>query len=229
MRLRLVPAAALLALAGAASLATGHAQFSDGPDPSHTGAPAVGTHPAEPNCTLCHTASPAGSNLNAPGGALQILDLPEFYAPGVTYRMRVRLASDRTVADAFRHWGFQLTAVRGSDGAGTGAFTVRGAQGYGDTLQVKPGFLNESWPTRSYVEHLYFGIQEDLPSPVEWSFDWTAPAQGAGTVYFFAAGNAANGNMAPAGDWIYTTADSMRDTTTAAMPTSWGAIKARWR
>jgi len=229
MRLRLVPVAAALALAGAASLATGSAQYSDGPEPSHTGAPAVGTHPAEPNCTQCHTATPAGSNLNAPGGSLEILDLPEFYAPGITYRLRVRLACDLTAGDLLRRWGFQLTAVHAADGAGAGTFTVRGTQGYGDTLQVVGADPADDWPTRSYVEHTFFGVQDGAPSPAEWSFDWTAPAQGAGTVLFYAAGNAANGSFEPANDWIYTAADSMRDTTTAVVARSWGALKARWR
>lgn len=229
MRFRLAPVLAALALAGAASLAAGGARFSNGPEASHTGAPATGTHPAEPNCTQCHTADPAGANLNAPGGALEILDLPEMYAPGITYRLRVRLASDRTVADPGRRWGFQLTAVVAADGAGAGTFSVRGAQGPGDTLQVVGADPVDEWPTRTYVEHLQDGVQDGAAGPVEWSFDWTAPAQGLGTVLFHAAGNAANGSLEPGGDWIYTAADSMRDTTTAVVPASWGAIKARWR
>lgn len=225
MKLRAIPALAALALAGAVSLANGGARFSDGPEPSHTGAPAIGAHPAEPLCTQCHT----GNAANAPGGALEILDLPEFYSPGVTYRMRVRLASGNTAAFPDRRWGFQLTAVNALSGAGAGTFTVRGTQAYGDSLQVVGADPVDPWPTRSYVEHTFFGVQDAAPSPAEWSFDWTAPAQGAGTVLFYAAGNAANGSYEPGGDWIYTAADSMRDTTTAVVPRSWGAIKARWR
>lgn len=229
MNLRAPAVLAALALAGAASLASGGARSAWGPDPSHTGAPAIGAYPAEPTCTECHTANPPGSNLNAPVGALEILDLPGFYAPGVTYRLRVRLASDRTAADPARRWGFQLTAVSALDGAGAGTFTVRGAQGPGDTLRVVPGDPVREWPTRTYVEHLLDGVQDGASAPVEWSFDWTAPPQGVGTVRFYAAGNAANGSEEPGGDWIYTTADSMRDTTTAAVARSWGALKARWR
>lgn len=225
MRFRLVPVLAVLALSGAASLATGSAHFASGPEPSHTGAPAIGTHPAEPLCTQCHSGQP----VNSAGGSLQILDLPEFYAPGVTYRMRVRLASSETAPDPARRWGFQLTAVNATDGTGAGTFTVRGTQDWNDTLQVVTADPVDDWPTRRYVEHLFFGVQDGASSPAEWSFDWTAPAQGVGTVRFYAAGNAANGSFEPSGDWIYTTADSMRDTTTAARPTSWGAIKARWK
>lgn len=225
MTLRAVPVLAALALAGAATLASGSARFSSGPEPSHTGAPAIGAHPAEPVCTQCHLGNP----VNASGGALEILDLPEFYAPGVTYRLRVRLASDRTAAFVDRRWGFQLTAVNALDGTGAGTFAVRGSQSAGDTLQVVPADPFGAWPTRAYVEHLWDGVRDGSPSPAEWSFDWTAPEQGLGTVRFYAAGNAADGSYEPSGDWIYTAADSMRDTTTAVVPRSWGAIKARWR
>lgn len=228
MRLRLAPLGAALALAAVAvSLARGSANYSSGPLPSHTGAPAVGTHPAERNCTWCHQADPPGSNLDSPGGSIEILDLPEMYAPGVTYRMRVRLASDSTAAFPGRRWGFQLTAVNASDGTGAGTFTVRGSGGQaGDTLQIVNGDPVRSWPTRRYVEHAWDGVNEGAAGPVEWSFDWTAPAEGLGTVLFYAAGNAANGSYEPSGDWIYTTADSMTDTTTAVRATTWGAIKA---
>lgn len=225
MTLRAAPVLAALALAGAASLASGGARFASGPEPSHTGAPALGAHPAEPLCTQCHQGQP----VDAAGGALEILDLPEFYAPGVTYRLRVRLTSDRTAASSDRRWGFQLTAVNAVDGTGAGAFTVRGAQSAGDTLQVVAADPVDDWPTRTYVEHLWDGVRDGAPSPAEWSFDWTAPAQGLGTVLFYAAGNAADGSYEPSGDWIYTAADSMRDTTTATVARSWGAIKARWR
>lgn len=225
MRSRLVPVLAALALACAASLATGSAQFASGPEPSHTGAPAIGAHPAEPLCTQCH----GGQPVNSAGGSLEILDLPEFYAPGVTYRLRVRLSSSETAAFPERRWGFQLTAVNAADGAGAGAFTVRGTEDWNDTLQVVDADPVDDWPTRTYVEHLFFGVRDGSPSPAEWSFDWTAPPLGVGTVRFHAAGNAANGSYEPSGDWIYTAADSMRDTTTAAVPTSWGAIKARWK
>lgn len=229
MNARIAAVLAALALGCAASLATGGARFAEGPEPSHTGAPAIGAGPPEPNCTQCHIAGESGPNLDAPGGSLEILDLPAMYAPGITYRLRVRLASDSTARFPDRRWGFQLTAVRAEDGAGAGTFTVRGAQGPGDTLQVMPGDPVRSWPTRSYVEHLWDGVQDGAAGPVEWSFDWTAPTEGIGTVLFYAAGNAANGSYEPSGDWIYTTADSMRDTTTAAAPRSWGAIKAMWK
>jgi hypothetical protein len=219
-----------VALAGAASLASGGAGSYSGPAAAHTGAGPAGIVPAEPNCTQCHAADPGVPNLDQPGGWIAILDLPPMYAPGVTYRMRVRLDSDKTLAFPGHRWGFQLTAVRAADGAGAGTFAVRGAQvpgPGGDTLWVNVG--SGAYANRRYVEHLFEGTHVDESGPVEWSFDWTAPAEGTGTVLFYAAGNAGNGSDDPSGDWIYTTADSMRDTTTAVRASSWGAIKARWR
>jgi hypothetical protein len=57
----------------------------------------------------------------------------------------------------------------------------------------------------SYIEH-------NLAGPVlsgdagRWMVRWTAPADGRGVVIFHAAGNAANDDDSPLGDFIYTTA-----------------------
>jgi hypothetical protein len=222
--LALLPALALVA--SLVSLANGNASLSTGPPASRTGAPAIGGVVQENLCTMCHSDFAP----NNPNGSLQILDLPDWYSPGITYRLRARLASTANAAAPDRRWGFELTAVQASNGQGVGTFAVRGNQvgGVGgDTLRIVSG--TGVYSTRRYVEHLYEGTQFQQPSPVEWSFSWTAPAGGVGTVYFFAAGNAADGSGDPSGDWIYTTADSMRDTTTATVARSWGAIKRQWR
>ena len=46
-----------------------------------------------------------------------------------------------------------------------------------------------------------------------------------GTVLFFAAGNAANGNGARSGDFIYTTSAGLPSPSTPVTPVSWGEIK----
>src|SRR5262249_13884214 len=43
----------------------------------------------------------------------------------------------------------------------------------------------------------------------EWTFDWIAPNADVGPVTFYAAGNAANGDDIPLGDYIYTTIASI--------------------
>ena len=49
----------------------------------------------------------------------------------------------------------------------------------------------------------------DSAGPVEWAFDWVAPDTAQGKIYFFATGNAANGNGSTAGDFIFSAVDSM--------------------
>ncbi len=219
----------MLLVAGGVSLALASAKYAEGPLPSKTGAPAVAAAPPEPNCTMCHGAFGGPNNLNDPNGSLAILDLPRYYVPGRTYTLRVRLATSLTSADAARRWGFQLTAVRGFDGSGAGTFDVSGSETPGDTLQIVPGGATDAWPTRSYVEHTLDSIHQGQPDSCLWSFQWTAPAAPAGTIFLFAAGNAANGSQDPTGDWIFTTSDTLTDTTTAVRSLTWGSLKARYR
>lgn len=220
--------AALVLVSGVSvALATSH--FSSGPIPSRTGAPGVASVPGENNCTQCHLVFDGEGNqvdnLNVPGGSVRILDLPETYSPGNTYTLRVQLSSDSTVADTLRRWGFQLTAVKASDGSGAGTFVLPAP----DSLQIVDAFTGTPWEGRQYVEHQTIGIHEAEAGPIEWSFQWQAPATPSGAVYFYAIGNAANGSLDPGGDWIYTTGDTLSDTTTAVRTTSWGGLKQRWR
>ena len=213
---------ALLGL-GIASLAMGAVRSAHGPDPSQTAAPAFGTKPAEPTCTVCHDNN-TGNNLNTPGGAVEILDLPDYYLPGQLYTLRVRLHSDSTLADPGRLWGFQLTAVRALDGQGAGSFELPAP----DTLQVVLGdYL--PWQSRSYVEHTSLGTRDGLGGPVEWTFSWRAPDPHQGTIFFYCAGNAADGAGGDKGDFVFTAADTVRADPTPVAGASWGSLKARYR
>ena len=168
---------------------------STGPPASRTGAPAIGGVGSEPTCTDCHVTFP----LNAAGATLEILDVPEFYLPDTTYTLRVRMSS--TFAGG-RRWGFQVTAVRASNGQGIGTFNIVGLTG----IQVVSGA--GSFATRRYVEHNSAGTFANNPGPVEWTFRWRAPNSNVGRVHFFVAGNAANNSGTNSGDHIYTQRDS---------------------
>lgn len=223
--------ALLLVLLSAATLALASSQYHTGPLPSKTGAPAVAGSEPEPNCTECHvTFGESGQipNLDTPGGGVRILDLPHSYRPGNMYSLRVRLDSDSTRNLADRRWGFQLTAVAAATGQGAGTFIAPSA----DTLQVVAGVAGDPdnhWPTRTYIEHTANGIHQGEAGPVEWHLFWKAPDAPSGTVLFFAAGNASNSSLDASGDFIYTTADTVTDTTTAVASSSWGRLKARYR
>jgi hypothetical protein len=217
---------ALLGLAAGVGLALAHTQSEYGPIASETSAPAIGAKPEETNCTVCHFdgAIPDFRNLNTPGGGIRLVGLPATYDPGVTYTIVVELHTDSTAYSQYRKWGFQLTAVRASDGEGAGTFTINP-----DTLQMFPGDPVTAFASRTYVEHNYPAVHWGEASPATWSFQWQAPSTPQGTIRFFFAGNAANGSFDPSGDFIFTGSDSIRDGTVPVRPTTWGALKARYR
>ena len=205
-----------------AGIAFAYTDSALGPLASHTGAPAVGAKPEETNCTLCHF-NVDWNNLNTKGGAVEILGLPKGYMAGQTYPLTVRLHSDSTAAYATRKWGFQISAVRASDGEGSGTFQVAS-----DSIQVLSGDPGP-YASRWYVEHAINGTRAGLFGPVTWTFDWHAPNPPEGKVYFFAAGNAADGTQDPGNDFVFTTADSVADATVPVRAVSWGALKTRYR
>lgn len=166
-----------------------------------TGAPAVGTRAAEPNCQYCHDPS---NPLNDPNGLVEILDLPEQYDLNTDYPIRVRLAQawSPLPPDPLQ-WGFQLTAVRADSGSGYGTFVP----GPGTALATQN--LGTFDATRIYIGHNSSGLRAGQAGPVEWSFTWRSPGYAAAKVYFFAAGNAANGASTTSDDFIHTTSDSM--------------------
>src|SRR5690606_6773814 len=56
-----------------------------------------------------------------------------------------------------------------------------------------------------FVTHTSAGNQLDT-----WTVDWTAPEDAPETVTIYAAGNAADGNFSPTGDYIYTASFTMQ-------------------
>ena len=217
----LVLTLACLYLLGALSVALGGSAFVEGPLPSKTGARAVGGKPGEPNCTQCHqTYDDFGSlinRLNTPGGGVKILDLPANYEAGKTYPLRVQLATDSTASFPDRRWGFENDRRARLRWGGRGHMDVLSP---GDNLQIVIG--NADFGSRAYVEHSFDATHEGSASPVEWSLQWKAPDVAAGTIYFFCAGNSANGNLGNDGDFIFTTSDSVADLTSPTVSSSWG-------
>jgi len=185
---------------------------------SRTGAPAIGGVAAEGRCDDCH-----GDFVVNDGGSVSVLGVPTLYRGGSKYRLTVHLASTHTAGISGRTWGFQLTAVDSSNGLGAGTFTVVNA--------TETGIINGSsaFSTRRYVNQLSAGTKAGVASPVEWPVDWTAPTSGGPTIKFFVAGVAGDGAGGEAGDWVYDGSATTRDTTTAALPRTWGSVKATYR
>lgn len=159
--------------------------FSSGPPNGFASEP-----PNFANCGQCHS----GTDINGGSGSFSISGLPAEYTPGggpVTLTL--------TLDDPGQtRWGFELTALDES-GMGVGTFTIT------DTMNTQ---LSAS-AGREYIKQTSTGSYAGMSGPVSWSVDWTPPAAaGAGTVNFFATGNAADFNFSTSGDRIYSTATS---------------------
>ena len=169
-----LPVWVLLVLLFAASTGSVFA-FSFGPPVGKTGAPNEGTC-ADANC---HT----GNDLNASGGSL-ILTTPKTYELNQVYEIIVSLKRAGQ-----NRWGFEMTALDGN-GAGAGTFEVTDVA----NTQLKG----------QYIMHTAAGSAQGTNDKNQWTLKWTAPDADVGPITFYAAGNAANGNFIPAGDYIYT-------------------------
>lgn len=107
---------------------------------------------------------------------------PTGYVPGTVYTITATITQT-----GITKFGFQISPqyasgnLMGSLIAGTGTQLV----GSGE-----------------YITHTSAGTSGS--SPKSWTFDWTAPTSGTGTVTFYGAFNAANGDGSNTGDVIYT-------------------------
>jgi hypothetical protein len=161
------------------------AASASGPLPSHTNAP------GETNCTQCHTQFPVNSGT----GSVAITGLPTRYAPGQQIDLTVTVSQSDAVI-----YGFQLTAID-AFGRQAGSFTL--PDGFPPKMQTVTGTVDGN--LRTYVEHTIDGVSPTQPGSLSWTFTWNAPNKNIGAVRFYAAGNAANSDGGPNGDYIYTT------------------------
>lgn len=159
-------------------LATEYALTSSGgPPPNHTGAP------GQSNCTSCH-----GGTVNS-GSATRSLVFngnPNLtsYTPGQTYTavLTINQAGIGT-------FGFQMIS-RNANNTNVGTFIATN--------------VNETQVSNGYFQHNSGGITAATTGSKSWTFSWTAPATGTGTVSFYVATNAADGTGGTSGDAIYT-------------------------
>jgi uncharacterized protein (TIGR03437 family) len=163
-----------------------------GPPLGFTGAPDEGT------CVGCHYTFNVPNPPNT-GGSVVITGLPATYSPGQTYTLTVTVAHPTA-----RRWGFETTAlVSNGSSNGIGNLTIL------DNIRT----IKRDANNRVYISH----YATESASPAEdgtapgkagsnsWSFSWTAPPASSGNVTFYAVGNAANNQVSPEDDYIYTT------------------------
>ena len=166
-----------------ACLCTAVAVFASvtGPEAAHTGAP------GETSCVVCHDTF---EQANVGPGSVTLAGNPAVYEAGQQYTLTI------TVQQASRQrYGFQLTAI---DIAGTrvGTFSPLGGDSQINAVSG-PG-------DRQYIQHTEAGTLPNGSGRRTWQVRWTAPATDAGTVRFYVAGNAANGDGTNQNDYIYT-------------------------
>ncbi|MFM1744787.1 MAG: hypothetical protein RLZZ630_724 [Bacteroidota bacterium] len=158
---------------------------------STSGAPAgYANDPAsgQNNCTSCHigtavvaTPNTASITTNIPSGG---------YIPGQTYTITATV-----IYSGRSKFGFEI-AAQSSNGATRGTIIVT------NTAQTK--LVNNN-----YITHTSGGTSGS--GSKTWTFNWVAPAAGSGTVGFYGAFNASNGNGSTLGDIIYITSTSVQE------------------
>ena len=143
--------------------------------------------PGETTCASCHNTYA----LNSGGGSVSInCTMPSWqYTPGTTYSMSV------TVARAGNGlFGFGIEALTAA-GQNAGTFVITNSA----KTQIKSATVNNV-SRKNVVHQKNAGIGT---GSYTFDFDWTAPSTNVGTVTFYFAGNAANGNGGTTNDYIY--------------------------
>jgi uncharacterized protein (TIGR03437 family) len=169
--------------------------FSGGPPVLRTGAAVDGGM----NCAACHR----GADVNDGRGRITIT--ASNYSPGVKQMIRVRVEHP----DAMR-WGFEITARLESDQTKqAGSFTAGGEI----RVACAPSGVAPCGGNLEFATHNATSNSPGTREGRTWELEWTPPDTNAGSVVFYAAGNAANGNNANSGDFIYTTSVSIAAST----------------
>src|SRR5207249_4897262 len=120
-----------------------------------------------------------------------------------------------------RRWGFELTAIDAG-----GASTLVGNLTITDMVNTWKRVASDSGKSRAYISHTEDGTFLGKTGSNSWSFNWTAPAASVGDVTFYAAGNAADGQVTPEGDYIYATS-AVAKAAVANHPPSFDATPSR--
>src|SRR3990167_4530757 len=167
--------------------------YSGGPLDGYTNSPADGK-----TCTQCHNSYPLDSGT----ATLSITTTPSSYTAGETLSISISFGNSSTV----KH-GFELSAL---DANNNHVGTFSSVDGDGNT-QTSNG---------DYIKHTSAGSSQS--GNASWSVYWTAPSSEVqNPVTFYAAGNEANGDATPQGDYIYTKTAQVSNvsTTPTATPT----------
>jgi hypothetical protein len=142
----------------------------------------------EMTCSQCHADNP----LNDPSGAIALAGVSQTYTPGSRYAITVTVSRPQLVRT-----GFQLSArIDNGPNRGNNAGTFF-------PLDTRTEVVPDDAGRVEYIQHTSDGTTPTAAATGRWRFVWLAPSDGA-LVVFHLAGNAANGDGLPRGDYIYT-------------------------
>jgi hypothetical protein len=176
--------------------------------------------PGENTCGSCHTGTLLAN------GSISISISASEYIPGDTYPVVI------TIADPLQlRWGFEITALKNSNNSMAGSFQsttqLTGIQSAGGKTYAGHNNNGAVLPLNPQ-DGTHWGT---LNGPVSWAVNWIAPAQGSGTVTFYASGVAANGDgLQGLLDYSYKTQRQLTEASpTPVSSTTWGKIKKRYQ
>jgi len=134
-------------------------------------------------CTACH----ATFDPNEGTGSVMI-DAPSTFMPGETVTFTVTVDNTTPPVGTLKQ-GFQVSVEDDAAVEHAGTLVIVDAE----NTRFSSG-------EQKYVTHTTAGNAQTT-----WTVGWTAPADAPESVTIYAAGNAANGNFSPTGDYVYTT------------------------
>ena len=159
-----------------------HGEMRDQPPLAHTGGF------GEPTCLACHF----DGELNDSAGSLLIEGVPARYEGGRRYRLTITV----------RHPELKLAGFELSSRFATGADSGKQAGTLAAT-DDRAGVTAEDATRIQYAHHLRSGTTPLSAGIGRWTVEWVAPTAGSGAVVIHVAGNAANDNDSPLGDYIF--------------------------
>jgi hypothetical protein len=171
------PAAAFLI--GLPLVASG---YKDGPAPAVTGGF------GEPSCRHRHFDQP----LNDPGGTLRLTGVPRRYEPGRAYPITIAIARE-----GMRRAGFEIAARFASGERNSRQSGIWGAPDAREQIVE-----SETGPPVLFARQTDEGSTAPTAGTISWTLEWIAPASGTDPVQFNVAGNAANDDASPLGDYV---------------------------
>ncbi len=171
---------------------------------SPTGKAGYSGAPGDGNCTSCHDGT-----VNSGSASAAITSSPSLsggYTPGSDHTISVTISNSSSPNDKL--FGVDAVALL-SSGANGGTVTITNTT----LTKIKTHTVGSN--TRTHVVHT--GSGNVGPNTQTFSFKWTAPAAGKGTVTIYASLLAADGDGGTTGDQVYTTSLAATEITTSVL------------